>query len=97
MRVLDDELVSEGKIHYLGASTMAAWQLMKALWTADANDYARFDVVQPLHHAGYYEDVSEYLDVCAPIRIWPSARTLRWRAGSSPGSTSAPIRTIPSR
>ncbi|WP_017342586.1 aldo/keto reductase [Halorubrum sp. T3] len=63
MRALD-ELVAEGKVHHLGASTMAAWQLTKAQWTADVNDYASFDVVQPLHHAGYYEDVSEYLDVC---------------------------------
>ncbi|MFY4816067.1 aldo/keto reductase [Haloarcula sp. AONF1] len=63
MRALD-ELVAEGKVHHLGASTMAAWQLTKAQWTADVNGYASFDVVQPLHHAGYYEDVSEYLDVC---------------------------------
>jgi aryl-alcohol dehydrogenase-like predicted oxidoreductase len=59
------ELVREGKVHYLGASTMAAWKLTKALWTSDVEDLARFDVVQPLHHAGYYEDVREYLDVAA--------------------------------
>ncbi|WP_224269487.1 aldo/keto reductase [Haloprofundus salinisoli] len=58
-------LVEEGKVNYLGASTMAAWQLTKALWKSDAHDYARFDVTQPLFHAGYYEDVKEYLDVCA--------------------------------
>ncbi|ELZ91564.1 putative oxidoreductase [Haloferax mucosum ATCC BAA-1512] len=57
-------LVEEGKVNYLGASTMAAWQLTKALWKSDANEYARFDVTQPLFHAGYYEDVKEYLDVC---------------------------------
>jgi aryl-alcohol dehydrogenase-like predicted oxidoreductase len=64
LRVLS-ELVAEGKVHYLGASTMAAWQLTKALWTADVHDWPRFDVTQPLFHAGYYEDVREYLDVCA--------------------------------
>jgi len=63
MRTLDG-LVEAGKVHYLGASTMAAWQLTKALWTSDAEGLARFDVTQPLHHAGYYEDVREYLDVC---------------------------------
>jgi aryl-alcohol dehydrogenase-like predicted oxidoreductase len=57
--------VEEGKVNYLGASSMAAWQLTKALWTSDVNDYARFDVTQPLFHAGYYEDVADYLDVCA--------------------------------
>jgi len=59
-----DELVREGKIHYLGASTMAAWQLTKALWTSDVEGYERFEVTQPLFHAGYRDDVTDYLDVC---------------------------------
>ena len=59
-----DRLVEEGKVNYLGASTMAAWKLTKALWTSDVHDWERFEVTQPLFHAGYYEDVKEYLDVC---------------------------------
>ena len=58
-------LVDEGKVNYLGASTMAAWQLTKALWTSDVEGLERFEVTQPLHHAAYYEDVRDYLDVCA--------------------------------
>jgi aryl-alcohol dehydrogenase-like predicted oxidoreductase len=58
-------LVEDGKVNYLGASTMAAWQLTKALWKSDSHNWERFEVTQPLHHAGYYEDVSDYLDVCA--------------------------------
>ena len=60
-----DTLVDKGKVNYLGASTMAAWQLTKALWKSDVEDYERFSVTQPLFHAAYYEDVAEYLDVCA--------------------------------
>ena len=60
-----DMLVDKGKVNYLGASTMAAWQLTKALWKSDVEDYERFSVTQPLFHAAYYEDVAEYLDVCA--------------------------------
>jgi aryl-alcohol dehydrogenase-like predicted oxidoreductase len=60
-----DELVSEGKVNYIGASTMAAWKLTKALWKSEVHDWERFEVTQPLHHAGYYEDVREYLGVCA--------------------------------
>ncbi|RAW44951.1 aldo/keto reductase [Halorubrum sp. 48-1-W] len=60
-----DGLVADGTVNYLGASTMAAWQLTKALWTSDVNDYERFEVTQPLFHAGYYEDVEEYLAVAA--------------------------------
>ena len=58
-------LVEEGRVHYLGASTMAAWKLMKALGVSDAEGFERFSVTQPLFHAGYYEDVRDYLDVCA--------------------------------
>jgi aryl-alcohol dehydrogenase-like predicted oxidoreductase len=60
-----DRLVEEGKVNYLGASTMAAWKLMKALGKSEAKDLERFEVTQPLHHAAYYEDVKDYLDVCA--------------------------------
>ena len=60
-----DDLVREGKVHYLGASSMAAWQLTKALWKSEANGLERFDVTQPLYHAAYRDDVRDYLDVCA--------------------------------
>ena len=58
-------LVEEGKVNYLGASTMAAWQLTKALWKSDVEDFERFEVTQPLFHAAYRDDVADYLDVCA--------------------------------
>ena len=64
LRTLND-LVREGKVHYLGASTMAAWQLTKALWKADVDGLERFEVTQPLFHAGYRDDITDYLDVCA--------------------------------
>ncbi|NHN61832.1 aldo/keto reductase [Haloarcula sp. JP-Z28] len=60
-----DDLVRSGTVHHLGASTMAAWQLTKALWKSDVEDYERFEVTQPLFHAGYRDDVKDYLDVCA--------------------------------
>ena len=60
-----DDLVSEGKVHYVGISTCDAWKLTKGLWKADVENYEAFSVTQPLFHAAYYEDVAEYLDVCA--------------------------------
>jgi len=57
-------LIEEGRVHYLGASTMAAWKLAKALGMADAEGYRRFDVTQPLFHAAYRDDVIDYLNVC---------------------------------
>jgi aryl-alcohol dehydrogenase-like predicted oxidoreductase len=64
LRTLND-LVRKGKVNHLGASTMAGWQLTKALWQSDIENMERFDVTQPLFHAAYYEDVEEYLEVCA--------------------------------
>ncbi|MFC4437105.1 MULTISPECIES: aldo/keto reductase [Natrialbaceae] len=59
------ELVREGKVNYLGASTMAAWKLTKALWTSDVEGLERFDVTQPMVNAAHYDAVGDYLDVCA--------------------------------
>lgn len=60
-----DGLVKEGKVHYIGASTMAAWKLMKGLGTSELHDFERFTVAQPLFHAAYRDDIADYLDVCA--------------------------------
>jgi len=59
-----DGLVDDGLVNHLGASTMAAWQLTKALWTSDVQNYQSFDVTQPRFNAAYRDPVSEYLDVC---------------------------------
>ena len=45
LRALDD-LVSQGKVRYLGASNLAAWQLMKALGLSDSKHLARFESLQ---------------------------------------------------
>ena len=57
-------LVEDGRVNYLGASSMAAWQLTKMLWTSDVNDLERVEVTQPMYHAAHQE-TEEYLDVCA--------------------------------
>jgi aryl-alcohol dehydrogenase-like predicted oxidoreductase len=64
LRTIDD-LVSEGKVHHVGLSTAAAWKLTKGLWEADVHGVEPFTVTQPLFHAAYYEDVEDYLAVCA--------------------------------
>jgi aryl-alcohol dehydrogenase-like predicted oxidoreductase len=65
LRTLTD-LVREGTVLHLGASTMAAWQLTKALWQSDVAGLERFDVTQPVYHAALDEPtVERYLDVAA--------------------------------
>jgi aryl-alcohol dehydrogenase-like predicted oxidoreductase len=41
-----DDLVRQGKVRYIGASNLAAWQLMKALGISDRLNLARFQSLQ---------------------------------------------------
>ena len=45
LRALDD-LVRQGKVRYLGASNLAAWQLMKALGISENKGLSRFESLQ---------------------------------------------------
>jgi len=45
LRALDD-LVRAGKVRYIGASNLAAWQLMKALGISEREHLARFETLQ---------------------------------------------------
>jgi aryl-alcohol dehydrogenase-like predicted oxidoreductase len=42
-----DDLVTAGKVRYVGASNYPAWRLMEALWQSDRNGYVRFVSYQP--------------------------------------------------
>lgn len=56
-------LVEEGTVHYLGASSMAAWELAKAVLTCEIEGVERFSVTQPQFSAA--DRPRDYLDVCA--------------------------------
>jgi aryl-alcohol dehydrogenase-like predicted oxidoreductase len=49
LRALDD-LVTAGKVRYIGASNHRAWLLMKALWTSERLNIARYECIQPHYH-----------------------------------------------
>ena len=49
LRALDD-LVREGKVRYLGSSTLAAWQLVDSLWTCKEQGLNRIVSDQPPYH-----------------------------------------------
>ena len=46
MRALDD-MVSQGKVRYIGCSNFAAWQVCEAIWTSRSYGLAPFVSVQP--------------------------------------------------
>jgi len=59
-----DSLVVSGKVRYLGASSMAAWQLSKALYTAKERGWRRFDSMQNHYNLIYREDEREMIPLC---------------------------------
>jgi aryl-alcohol dehydrogenase-like predicted oxidoreductase len=60
-----DWLVDEGKVRYIGASTMAGWEFMKALKTSDLHNYERFITMQPEYSLVNRHEEENVLPVCA--------------------------------
>jgi 1-deoxyxylulose-5-phosphate synthase len=58
------DLVRAGKVRYLGASSMFAWQFAKAQYTADAHGWTRFVSMQPHYNLLYREEEREMLPFC---------------------------------
>jgi aryl-alcohol dehydrogenase-like predicted oxidoreductase len=63
MSALDD-LVRSGKVRYLGASSMFAWQLLKAQYVAALAGGTRFVSVQPHYNLINREEEREMLPMC---------------------------------
>ena len=59
-----DSVVRAGKARYLGASSMYAWQLAKALYTADRHGWHRFVAMQDHYNLVYREEEREVLPLC---------------------------------
>ena len=58
------DLVKAGKVRYLGASSMHAWQFAKALYTADLHGWTRFASMQNHLNLMYREEEREMLPLC---------------------------------
>jgi 1-deoxyxylulose-5-phosphate synthase len=63
MEALHD-VVKAGKVRYLGASSMYAWQLAKALHVADRHGWTRFVSMQNYVNLLYREEEREMLPLC---------------------------------
>jgi aryl-alcohol dehydrogenase-like predicted oxidoreductase len=59
-----DDVVRAGKVRYLGASSMHAWQLMKAIGLQRANGWATFVSMQNYYNLLYREEEREMLRLC---------------------------------
>ncbi len=58
------DLVKAGKVRYLGASSMHAWQFMKALAIQEREGWSRFICMQPQVNLIYREEEREMLPLC---------------------------------
>jgi 1-deoxyxylulose-5-phosphate synthase len=59
------DVVQAGKVRYLGASLMYAWQFAKAQYTAQAGGWTRFVSMQTRYNLVYREEEREMIPFCA--------------------------------
>ena len=59
-----DWLVQQGKVRYLGASSMAAWEFQKCLGISERNGWSRFVSMQNHYNLVYREEEREMLPLC---------------------------------
>jgi aryl-alcohol dehydrogenase (NADP+) len=64
-----NDLVQQGHVRYIGASSMWAWQLMYALSISDQQGYARFISMQNLYNLLYREEEREMIPLCRHEKI----------------------------
>ena len=63
METLHD-IVKAGKVRYIGASSMFAWQFAKAQFTAERHGWTRFISMQPQVNLVYREEEREMIPLC---------------------------------
>jgi aryl-alcohol dehydrogenase (NADP+) len=60
-----NDVVRSGKARYIGASSMYAWQFMKALSLSKEHGWARFVTMQDHYNLVYREEEREMIPLCA--------------------------------
>jgi aryl-alcohol dehydrogenase-like predicted oxidoreductase len=63
MEALHD-VIKAGKVRYIGASSMYAWQFAKALYIADLHNWTRFVSMQDHYNLLYREEEREMIGLC---------------------------------
>jgi len=58
------DLIKSGKVRYIGASSMYAWQFTRSLYLADLHGWTRFISMQNHYNLVYREEEREMLPLC---------------------------------
>ena len=84
------DLVKSGKVRYLGASSMHAWQFSKALYLADLHGWTRFVSMQNHYNLLYREEEREMMPLCLSegIGVIPWSPLARGRLARPRGAES---------
>ena len=85
------DAVRAGKVRYLGASSMFAWQFAKALYLADRHGWTRFVSMQNHYNLLYREEEREMMRLCLEegVGVLPWSPLARgrlarpWKAGTT--------------
>ncbi|GGS42990.1 aldo/keto reductase [Streptomyces griseoviridis] len=90
MEALHD-LVKAGKVRYIGASSMYAWQFAKAQYTAERHGWTRFVSMQNHYNLIYREEEREMLPLCADqgVGVLPWSPLARGRLTRDWGTSTA--------
>ena len=99
MEALHD-IVKAGKVRYLGASSMYAWQFAKLQHAAELNGWTRFVSMQNQYNLLRRQDEPELMAMCADLGVGHGALLTRREKGAWPGrsasSPSVPMSTTSS-
>jgi aryl-alcohol dehydrogenase-like predicted oxidoreductase len=57
-----DDLVSQGKVRYIGCSNYHAWRLARALWESDKGGYVRYECLQPKYNLVFRDEYERELE-----------------------------------
>jgi aryl-alcohol dehydrogenase-like predicted oxidoreductase len=77
------DVVKSGKVRYIGASSMYAWQFTKSLYLADLHGWTRFVSMQNYYNLLYREEEREMMPLCQAegVGVIPWSPLARGRLG----------------
>lgn len=96
MEALHD-LIKAGKVRYIGASAMYAWQFQKALHVAEKHGWTRFVSMQNHYNLIYREEEREMMPLCVEekIAVTPYSPLASGRLARATSETTARLETDP--
>ena len=83
-----NDLVKSGKVRYIGASSMHAWQFAKAQHVAEVHGWTKFVTMQNLYNLIYREEERDMNPMCEDMKVGltPWSPNAKGRLARKPGT-----------